>query len=200
MITSDRAKSLLISTIESALKEEAKKVVSQVRLDYEQVDKTLGNASVSSDILFDTAYNTLTAFFFAQGQRALIAEYGKGSLMDRENPALSEYLKSNLFNADRIANNLATMSRVLRDGESRFYYDLDGKAHRKRMKTLINRELPNSRTNKINKRFQPVKPQHIIRQAIKERLNIIVANVASAVALNIAMAEMIDGLQIRVKL
>lgn len=206
MISARSAQKVVINAIKKVLREESEIIASQVYLDWEQYGRAkLGNAELQSKkVIYDEAKRMLNLIFFAKGQRALIAEYGKGSKLDRTNPALAEYLNGEVFNRDRLKFNLATASRV-KDGKGDIYYDLDGKPHRKGTTKLRNRETGldingNVVDKKPNPLYQPIEPKHIVAQAIKERLDIITIKIISAVVASGFVTSMINGLRFKVTL
>ena len=79
-----------------------------------------GNADVNFAITADTP-TYVSGEYRASGQKAWIAEYGSGSLLDRSNPGLAEYMDSGKFNREREDFEIRT-----RKGE---YTDLDGELH-----------------------------------------------------------------------
>lgn len=206
MISAISAQKIILKAIRKVLAEEADIITSQVYMDWEQYGRDkIGNAEIEDKkVIYDDTKRMLNLVFFAKGQRALIAEYGKGSEFDRTNPALAEYLNGTIFNRDRLKFNLATASRV-KDGNGEIYYDLDGKPHRKGATILRNRETGldehgNVVDSKPNKLYQPIKPEHIVAQAIKQRLNIICMKIISAVIASHFATSMINGLRFKVTL
>lgn len=206
MISAISAQKIVLKAIQKVLVEEADIIASQVEIDWQQYGRAkMGNAEMQNKkVTYDEAKRMLNLVFFAKGQRALIAEYGKGSKLDRTNPALAEYLNGEIFNRDRLKFNLATASRV-KDDKGEYYYDLDGKKHRKGTKILRNRETGldlngNVIDKKPNPLYQPIEPKHIIGQAIKERLNIICIKIIQAIIASNFAVYMINGLRLKVKL
>lgn len=206
MISAISAQKIVVKAIRKVLLEESEIIASQIYMDWEQYGKQkMGNAEIQSKkVIYDDAKRMLMLTFFAKGQRALIAEYGKGSKLDRTNPALAEYLNGEIFNRDRLKFNLATASRV-KDGKGDVYYDLDGRPHRKGTTILRNRETGldvngNVVDAKPNPLYQPIEPKHIVAQAIKERLNIICMKIITEVVASNFVTLMINGLRLKVKL
>lgn len=79
-----------------------------------------GNAMVNFAITADTP-TVVTGEYRASGQKAWIAEFGSGSLLDSDNPGLMAYSNSSVFNKEREDFEIRT-----RTGE---YTDLDGVVH-----------------------------------------------------------------------
>ena len=79
-----------------------------------------GNATVNFAITADTP-TVVTGEYRASGQKAWIAEFGSGSLLDSDNPGLWAYSNSSVFNKEREDFEIRT-----RTGE---YTDLDGVVH-----------------------------------------------------------------------
>lgn len=82
-----------------------------------------------------TAQDCVARSLCAIGQKAWIAEYGRGSLMETktsENPFLEDYVSGRirdadgqpLFNKDRLAHAFAIVGR-----EHGYYYDIDGRRY-----------------------------------------------------------------------
>lgn len=205
MISSTQAGEILLKDIKDAINQEAEKIATQIENDYNQLPSHLGKADISWELLYDTAKEELGLIFLAKGQRALIAEYGKGSAMagSKENPSLQEYLQSDLFNTERLKHGMATLSRPKSVGSSS-YLDLDFKEHKKTANKLINREtgqvIGEDKTVPINKRFLPIKPRFVVRTAIIQRLQIITNHIITSVVASDFIRKMIDGYTIEVKI
>ena len=80
-----------------------------------------GNATVNFAITADTP-TVVTGEYRASGQKAWIAEFGSGSLVDKSNPTLDSYRNNSAFNPER-SNDFEIRTRT---GE---YTDLDGVVH-----------------------------------------------------------------------
>lgn len=206
MISAISAQKIVLKAIKKVLAEEADIITSQVYMDWAQYGNLkLGNAEIEKQkVIHDEAKRLLNLVFYAKGQRALIAEYGKGSKLDRTNPVLQEYLNGTVFNRDRLKFNLATASRV-KDGNGEFYYDLDGKPHRKGTTKLRNRETGldehgNVVDSSVNPAYKPIEPRHIVAQAIRQRLNIICMKIITAIVASNFATFMINGLRLKVTL
>ena len=115
--------------------------------------------------------NEISATFIAQGQKAWILEYGKGSMMDSDNPYLGEYKSNPNWNRYRKGNAITGRG----EGE---YQDLDGNTHYSSGKA-IGRNL-----EAIGKEeYFPSGPLHIIRESIHEHMLLIQEDIMSTVAL-----------------
>lgn len=205
MISTKKAYERIISDIERVLEAEASRIASNVVSEWSSAfTKIKGNAEITYDIE-QVALTQLRLVFLAKGQKALIAEYGKGSLMDKDNPALDEYLAGNVFNKDRLLFNLATASRVKKGDSDLFYYDLDGNKHRASAKKLRNRETGkdlqgNIVDRKPNPLYKPIAPNHTVSKAIQQRLNIITQNILTEVIRSQVIRDMFDRIEIKLKL
>lgn len=209
MITTEKASKMLLEDIEDAIEDVSNDIVDIIEKEYQAFPKWLGNAEISREIRKE-AKTTLHMIFLAKGQRALIAEYGKGSKMEtttKGNPSINEYLNGEIFNKDRLKFNYATASRVKSNknsDEKEYYYDLDGGIHVKRARQLYNREtgisLKNKKMTKPNKRFEPIEPKHIVRKAIEQNLNKIKDKIIEKVIANQAIRMLVDGIKFKVTL
>lgn len=101
---------------------------------YAALPDSMGDSSVY-EAEARTAKDCVARSLCAIGQRAWIAEYGKGSLMETrasENPFLEDYVSGRirdadgnpLFNKDRLAHAFAIVGR-----EHGYYYDIDGRRY-----------------------------------------------------------------------
>lgn len=183
------AKKSLIKVCRNAIREEAKKITELVSMKYNAMNTKLGNAEIS--FIEEKTDEVLTFIFLGKGQKALIAEYGKGSLMDRDNPALERYLNNDdIFNKERLKHNLAIVTRINDDS----YSDLDGKTYtRPRPKVLKNLE------NTGKDEYKPIAPQYIIFSTIQDNFNKILNNIATSVATEFALEELFKGRRFRCK-
>lgn len=170
---------------------EAGKIVADIQTDYSGINNIHGKADVTSE-LKQYAKDQIIMSIISAGQKAVIAEYGKGSKMDRNNPALDDYFNEDgTFNRRRLAHGLAIMTRPYDEQ----YKNLDG--------VVIKRKPPKREYNLEQtdmKRYQPIDPKYIVRKAVEQRLNIILENIAEAVAVESKIEKMFDGLVFKVKL
>lgn len=97
-----------------------------VSTEWQKMNTIDGEAHISSTQKHQQTNDVVSYIVEAWGQKAWIAEYGKGSLMDKssENPYLSDYLASSNFNKNRLADGLAIMGRP-----KGVYKDLDGNVY-----------------------------------------------------------------------
>ena len=97
-----------------------------VSTEWQKMNTIDGEAHISSTQKPQQTNDVVSYIVEAWGQKAWIAEYGKGSLMDKssENPYLSDYLASSNFNKNRLADGLAIMGRP-----KGVYKDLDGNVY-----------------------------------------------------------------------
>ena len=204
MITAKEANEMFISDIKDALDETSKKIADRVIEKYNRESKHLGkDPELNYDVVLSSSKDMLNMVFLSKGQKALILEYGKGSLMERTpkgNPSIYEYLHGTIFNKDRLKFNLETVSRVKssKDAKDEYYLDLDEKLHKKGTTVLRSRETGkdidgNIVDKKPNPLFQPLEPKHLIRETIKEFMNKIIEDVTSQVIAKRVLRDMIDG-------
>lgn len=78
-----------------------------------------GKANIKFTITEDKE-NFVSGEYEASGQKMWILEYGKGNLMDRNNPYLDDYIGGGIYNINRGHFEVRTR---------RTYTDLDGKTH-----------------------------------------------------------------------
>ena len=156
-----------------------------IEREYSHYPSSMGKADI--DTIKQIAREEVSLVFKAIGQRALILEYGKGSKMDRENPALERYMNSAIFNKNRTDLEIRTRPKGI-------YYDLDGVPHES--KTNANRELESSG----NKKYAPIKPEHIVREAIKNQLKKIMRIVSDHVVKTVPLYKLIDGTEVNIEI
>ncbi len=156
-----------------------------IEREYSHYPSSMGKADI--DTIKQIAREEVSLVFKAIGQRALILEYGKGSKMDRDNPALDNYMNSDIFNKNRTDLEIRTRPKGI-------YYDLDGVPHES--KTNANRELESSG----NKKYAPIKPEHIVREAIKNQLKKIMGIVSEHVVQTAPLYKLIDGMEVNIKI
>lgn len=199
MITAQQAYDSIIADIQVKVEEWSKRVANDVMQDYStQFPNVLGEYNITYRVSYTIAKRTLTSLFLAKGQKALIAEYGRGSEMasDDENPNLAEYLSSKVFNKDRMKFSNNPITTRLRHGQEEYYYDLDNKPIPYKSKALVKLE----GKGKHSELYKPIKAPFTVRTIIKENLHNIIADIITAVVRNQAIRNMIDGLEIKIKL
>ena len=177
----------VFKAIRTTITEEAKKMVSIIEMEYTSLQKELGNAEARYEVEKQVE-NIILLSIFGKGQRALIGEFGKGSEIDLNNPALKEYINGDIFNKERLKHNMEIITRV--NDES--YKDLDDRE--------IVRPKPKNEVGLEDKknRYEPVKPRHILRTTLEQRLDIIINAIAEAVAIEVAFEKLIDGMKVKV--
>lgn len=180
----------LIAKIKKAINIEAKNIVMLVQSDYAQVN-VKGEAK-SWYKYKQIAQDMLMLTVFGEGQKALIGEYGKGSKLDRSNPALQDYINSDIFNKERLKHNFATLTRPRISYDDYYYYDLDGRRYKKKAKKVKNLE------NSGSPRYNPIEPKHIIAKAIEQRLDSLSRTIQEIIITEVAFYKLIDGLKIKI--
>lgn len=124
-----------------------------------------GNAEVASSDL-PKAQNIVSRCILAYGQKAWIAEYGKGSLMDNisENPYLEDYMHDANFNSERPRYDNAVLGRprgAYKDLDGNEYYssgNLDG---------MIIEDFVNKFGQYL---YKPIPARHVIKQVLMDIL------------------------------
>lgn len=186
----------ILKAILTVCDKEARKIVQQVEMDYGQLSSSLGKADATSKVEQLTR-NMIVLSIFGTGQKALIGEYGKGSKMDRNNPALDDYINGGIFNKERLKHNLAVIAR----SEDEKYYDLDKNLwQRPKPPKPVNLEKLRTKNGGLYQKFQPVEPKYIIKKAIEQRLDRLLEEIAVAVAAESKIERLFDGLRFTVKL
>ena len=109
-----------MSDISDVMKQYSHGFISDIKRGWDK-ESIEGEANVNFAITSDTP-TLITGEYRATGQKAWIAEYGSGSLLDKSNPMLNEYRNNSAFNAERSED----FEIRTRTGE---YTDLDGKTH-----------------------------------------------------------------------
>lgn len=182
----------LIAKVKKAIRIEAKNIVLQIQSDYSQIN-VKGKAEswykyqqITQDVLMLTV--------FGKGQKALIAEYGKGSKLDRNNPALQDYINSGIFNTERLKHNFATLTRPKTGDKDEYYYDLDGNKYKKKAKKVKNLEETN------NPKYEPIEPKRIILKAVEQRLDSLARTIQEIIITEVTFNKLIDGLKIKINI
>ena len=159
--------------INKAIDEVAPTIVKIIKSEYSHYPASLGKADVNT--VKKIAKEEIELVFNAIGQRALILEYGRGSSMDRDNPALDEYMRSDVFNRNRIGLEIRTRPKGV-------YYDLDGNPHVSHTK------------------YAPLKPEHIVREAIKQNLKKIMETVSDYIIRTVPLYKLFTGMEVNIRL
>ena len=139
--------------IQALLLKHAQSLCNDVQRTWNSLASIDGEAKVTAKGL-STNDNSVACQIEAEGQKAWIAEYGKGSLMDKssDNPYLERYYGSDKWNPLRDTGNNVIVGR--RAGE---YQDLDGKTYTSSGKRA---------GIKVEPHIQPVKGQHVIEKTL----------------------------------
>jgi len=133
----------------------------EVRQRWGAIDTVDGEASIEVRDLSITQ-DTVARALCAYGQKAWIAEFGKGSLMDKstaENPFLNDYLTDPYFNRDRLGHGLAVVGRP-----HGYYPDIDGNPHFSHG-TLSGVPIETWYGQRL---FAPIRGQHIISNILNK--------------------------------
>ena len=112
-----------------------------------------GNSKIGFDI--QNAESVITACIIASGQKAWILEFGKGSLMDSDNPFLNDYISGDIFYRERLNHSMTILGRP--KGE---YSDLDGN------KFFSSGKFEGIPVENIDDRHQPLPAHHIIKNIL----------------------------------
>ena len=150
----------LLNKLRKIIRKYSRIACSEVRQQWGALDTIDGEAKIADRDL-EISQDTVARALCAYGQKAWIAEFGKGSLMDSstaENPFLTDYLSDPFFNRDRLAHGLAVVGRP-----HGYYPDLDGNPHFSHgslqgipIETWYGQRL-----------FAPIRGKHIIRNILK---------------------------------
>ena len=185
MITYDEAKNYAVGIVQDVLIDQAKIILQDVQREYAGLSSSLGSASISiDDVLINWTASQIAFNLFARGQGALIAEYGKGSLMDKDNPAYGDYHSSDNWNSWRVDDAIYTRPK------GQVYYDLDGKAYVGRSSKPINVE---GKGNMV-----ALEPRHIVKKEIEQRMPSIIEAIQRELIGHLPYAWLIDGLTITI--
>ena len=170
----------LMSRIKAIVKTYAEAGCSQVMQKWASIndDSIHGNSEIIASSA-KTANAVVTQSFLASGQKAWIAEFGKGSLMDSEgeNPFLADYKgDKDIWNDLRPSDN-SVVGRP--KGE---YHDLDNKVYHSsgRLAGVNLEQWINARTG--NSAVMPVRGKHIIRETLRQLLPDMQEEIQEAIA------------------
>lgn len=134
------------------------------------------NIPGNADINFTTVItlDKIISKINASGMKAQILEYGKGSLMDKDNPYLSEYMQSDMWNPDRREQYITGRPRGwYKNADGQLMYS-DGRARGRLLERIGRPE------------FMPQEAMHIIENEIDAILPEIEEAIANTVAKAIA--------------
>lgn len=167
----------LLSQIKAIVKTYSEAGCAQVTQRWSAISDVHGDAEINASSV-KTANAVITQAFLAAGQKAWLAEFGKGSLMDTEgeNPFLAEYKDGDIWNGLRPADN------TIVGRPQGTYYDLDGHEYHSsgRMAGVNLEQWINARTG--NPAAMPVRGRHIIIETLRQLLPDMQEEVQEAIA------------------
>lgn len=188
----------MLSKIRAIVEKYIKAACVMVEQQYTALPSDLGNSSVY-EAEVRTAKDCVARSLCAIGQKAWIAEYGKGSLMETrtsENPFLEDYVSGRirdadgqpLFNKDRLSHAFAIVGR-----KHGYYYDIDGRRYHSHG-NLAGKVIESFYGQTLEKPYAPQKViKHILfgsgDDGIVAEMNDEIANLIS----NEIMAEMLNA-------
>ncbi len=163
--------------IASVLRQLATKEMADVRREWGKYNVD-GNASINFHITQNTP-DRVEGEYRAQGMKMWTLEYGSGSLMDKSNPLLEKYKKSEKYNKARGQSPVSKKDKALynpggteiRTRPKGKYFDLDGEeqqgsglGYSKDWEYGLNAE-------RLNPPYAvtPVEPHHIIKDIVPRR-------------------------------
>lgn len=159
---------LLLRRMRSLVKSYCNAAKSQIEQEWSTISNIDGEANITDEEL-TIASDIVARSLCAWGQKAWIAEFGKGSLMDKsssENPFLDDYLsgksttdKEKQFNKARLGHALSVVGRP-----AGRYKDLDDKEY-KSGGNLYGKVIEDVSTSK-GYPYAPIRGKHIIKQVI----------------------------------
>lgn len=153
----------LLTKVRKIVRSYCKAATDQIKQQWTAVNNIDGEARVRQEDL-PIAQDAIARAIVATGQKAWIAEYGKGSLMNdvSENPFLQDYINSPLFNRLRKTAFGATLSVVGREeGEYPLIDGGTGYSHG----LLAGKELE---TWKGQPLYPPISGKHIIKHTLDD--------------------------------
>lgn len=159
---------LLLRKMRSLVKSYCSAAKSQIKQQWESTSKIDGEAHITDEEL-EISADIVARSLCAWGQKAWIAEFGKGSLMDKstsENPFLDDYENSAQFNKARLGHALSVVGRPA--GK---YTDLDGKEY-KSSGNLYGKVIEDVSTSK-GYPYAPIRGKHVIKQVIDEDISML---------------------------
>lgn len=158
-----------MSEIAEILKRTACGVMTDVRSDWGKFTMDSGNADISFQITKDEP-DEVIGTYTAKGQKMWIVEHGAGSKMDdeTENPGLSDYKRSGLWNPERgkPPGNDPSGNEIRSRGP---YYDLDGNYHAGSSMAMphgLNLEWETAGKGKKWGKVTPRKGHHVVRDNV----------------------------------
>lgn len=155
-----------LGRIRKAVAKHIRSACRMVETEYSSLSNINGQALVGKEEK-EIVKDTVALALIAIGQKAWIAEYGRGSKMvtsEEENPFLQDYISGKvkdpygdpLFNPLRLKESLAIVGR-----EKGLYFDLDGEPH---FSTGVSagRNFEGKRSGK----YSPISPRFVIRNIL----------------------------------
>lgn len=112
-----------------------------------------GNSKIGFGVT--EAESVITACIVASGQKAWILEFGKGSLMEADNPFLKNYINGDIFYRERLNHSMTILGRP--KGE---YSDLDGN------KFFSSGKFEGIPVENFDDRHKPLPALHIIKHIL----------------------------------
>lgn len=159
---------LLLRRMRSLVKSYCNAAKSQIEQEWSTISNIDGESGITDKEL-TIASDIVARSLCAWGQKAWIAEFGKGSLMDKsssENPFLDDYINSSQFNKTRLGHALSVVGRPA--GK---YTDLDGKEY-KSSGNLYGKVIEDVSTSK-GYPYAPIRGKHIIKQVINTDISML---------------------------
>lgn len=172
-----------MSTISNVLNKHSKKMMKDVQgvwKKYKDDAVVSGKADIEFSIT-DDKEGFVSGTYTASGQKMWILEYGKGNLLDKNNPYLSDYTSNKTYNRNRDHFEVRTRDT---------YNDLDGNTHRGIGRNLnTNAFAYNSDGKYFGKRLE-FAPLHVLKEHLHregtQRENEFREDLLSAVGKNIS--------------
>lgn len=201
--TSDKLNALIHIAVKREVEHWTELIVRFAQHDYKEFDLehkgNVGKTPIISSEMIQETKECITSLIYTTGMMALIAEYGKGSKMDKENPNLSDYMSSDYYNKVRNNYKNAVMSRP----EQTYYYDLDDVRHEIRYsKNVINLESPRKKKNgELGESFtDPIPPRFLLRSLVDSLANAILNDVADSIIDIVPFEMLFQDMEIKITL
>ena len=144
--------------IKEAIQKYGENVCKEVKKQWDNLSSIDGNSEINFEIDENKTENSIIGRFSATGQKAWIAEYGKGSKLDKNNAYLKQYQNSSRYNPLRQQDG-TIVGRPLG-----MYLDLDNNPHISTGK-LAGRNLEKTGI----KEFKPIRPYKVIDNTINKK-------------------------------
>jgi hypothetical protein len=167
---------MIQQAVNTVISSHASIICERVRQKWGNLSGIVGNAKIDFSqpkLIGDIIVATLSA----NGQKAWIAEYGRGSLMEStaKNPYLAEYISSSVYNYYRKEYG----TNIILGRDAGIYTDLDGNPHSTAGKMA-------GKIVEGKGRTQPISPMYVIMTEIGFELNNIMLDLSNAVGHAIA--------------